>query len=162
MNARRLLVAGCAVAAVAAAPASALADSQPQVVTGVVSSVVAVTPSAVTLTGMTPGSSTPASGAGTIGVVATSCYDVTIADALNAGYLKNGTTAFSQKLQWKVGSGSFAELSGTPADVAIDQPITLAQTFNMTYQQRLNGENVPAGSYTTTATVTGVSSACAA
>jgi len=165
-----LIAASVAAGALAAAPAALGASgSGNQVVTGTVASAISVTPSTpVLLAGGTlvPGSSSAATGSGTVAVVSTDRYCLTIADTTNGGKLTNTLGApagqFTSRLQWKspdagaaAGAGSFADLTGTAANVAINQTNTLLQTWNINYSQTLSGENVPSGVYQTTAAFTG-------
>lgn len=159
---RPALATAAAIAAIAAFAPAADAASGDQIVTGTVLSAITVTPTPVTLTGMTPGSATPAAGTGTVAVTSTDCYGLSVSDATNDGYLKSGSNAFTARLKWKYGAGSFADLVTAPATVAAPQPVTLASTYDISYQQPLANQNVPAGVYSTSATFTAASSSCPA
>ncbi len=151
-----------ALAGMALAPAAqAASGTGGQVITGSVLSVITVTPAPVTLTGMSPGSSTPASGSGLVAVTSTDCYSLSVSDAANDGYLKSGLNAFTSRLQWRNGTtGTFVDLLTAPATAAANRPVTLGATYTMNYQQPQADQNVPAGAYTTTATFTGTTSSC--
>jgi len=160
----RTIATAAATAAFAAAAivpaADAATGSGGQLVTGTVLSAITVTPTPVILTGMSPGSATPASGTGTVAVTSTDCYTLSVSDATNNGFLTFGSNAFTARLQWKLGAGTFADLVTASTTVAANQPVTLATNHSISYQQPLAGQNVPAGAYTTTATFTGASSTC--
>lgn len=147
------------VAAALAPAAHAAAGSGGQLVTGTVLSVITVTPTPVVLTGLTPGSATPATGSGNVVVNSTDCYTLSVSDPTNGGYLKSLTNAFTARLQWKYG-GAFADLTGTAATVAANEPVTAAKTYGLAYQQPLDTQWVPAGAYSTTATFTASTSSC--
>lgn len=159
---RRIALAGAwlALGAAVLAPAATAADGA-QVVTGTVASAITVTHTAVGLSEMSHGSTTPASGSGTVTVVSTDCYSVAISDPANGGYLKSAANnAFGTRLQWKLGTGSFTDLLPTPANLATHQPVTLGKTYEVDYQQLLGEQNVPAGVYSTSVTFTAASSSC--
>jgi len=164
MTFRRRTAVAAAMSTLAAAAFAPAADAATgdggQLVTGTVVSAITVTPTPVVLTGMTPGSTTPASGTGAVEVTSTDCYTLSVSDATNDGFLKSGANAFTARLQWKNGAGSFADLVTASATVAANRPVTLAETYSLSYQQPLAGQNVPTGVYTTTATFTGATAAC--
>jgi hypothetical protein len=151
-------VAAMAATAVVVPAASAASGSGGQVVSATVLSAIAVAPTPVVLTDITPGSGY-STGSGNVVVTSTECYTLSVSDP-SGGRLKSGANAFTSHLEWALGSGPFTALSATPVTVAANEPNTLGKAYSIAYQQPLAGENVPVGAYTTTATFTAASSSC--
>ena len=94
-------------------------------------------------------------------MTSTDCYDLSVSDPLNNGYLKSATDAFTTHLQWRVGgTGPFTDLLAQPATVASNEGVTLGRNYAIAYQQPLASQNVPTGAYSTTATFTASTSSC--
>ena len=154
----KLFLLSAVVAVLLALPASALAaqGSGGQAIAGTVLDTIAVVPVPVTMSGMTPGSSTPASGSGNVVVTSTSCYNLSVSDPTNDGYLQGASpgNAFTARLTWRTGTNAFQDLTSGNKSVATLQGVTLGRTHAIDYQQPLAGQNVAADLYTTTATFT--------
>jgi hypothetical protein len=167
---KALLAGAAALSVLAVTPAAnAASGSGSQVVSGTVTSAISVVATAVTLSGFSPGSATPATGTGTATVVSTDPYCLTIADSTgNAGKMKGATTnqLTANQLQWKdtdvaalAAAQAYRALSATATGIAgtggSGQPNTLGQLWNLSYSLSLAGDNLPTDTYSTTATITG-------
>ena len=161
-----LFASAAVIAAFAAAPsaqaACGLTDCQQ--VTGTVASALSLTASTpVTLTNNgTPGSlstgtaAAPATGSGTVAVISTDQYCVTIKDAnATGGLLTNllgaGSGQFTQPIQWALGAGPLSALGNTAANFAINQSGTLGRTYTVNYNQTMANQFAPSGAYAVTA-----------
>ena len=145
-----------------------------QQVSGTVASALSVTASSPVLIGNgTPGtlslggSAAPATGSGTVAVVSTTNYCLSVGDTGNDGFLTNALGAsagqFTNRLQWSSATSGVVASANTPAalrntgttgvpgTIASSAPNTLGKTFTIDYSLALAGQNVPAGVYNTTA-----------
>lgn len=163
-----LATAAFAGSSTAAQAACGLTDCQQ--VTGTVASALSVTastPVALSNTGV-PGqlslgaSAAPATGQGTVDVVSTTGYCISVADTGNDGLLTNQLGAafgqFTNRLQWSSATSGVDASAGTPAALRnttsalhTNAANTLLKTYTINYSLALAGQNVPAGVYATTA-----------
>lgn len=163
-----LLATAAVVAAFAVAPSAQAACglTDCQLVQGTVASVLSLTastPVAISNNGLgtldTGTSAADATGAGTVAVVSTNRYCVTVVDANgNGGLLKQTaplTGAFTQPINWSRDGGAFGALLNDPlaaGSVFVSNAAgTLGTTYNVAWKQVMAGQNVPSGAYTVTA-----------
>lgn len=161
-----LIAAAAAISALAIVPAAnAASGSGGQLVSGTVVSAISVVGAPVTLTGFTPGAGAPATGSGDVTVVSTDAYCLSVADATNAGKMKDLLgDATANALQWKTADASalaaanaFRPLGaslGVAGTAGSGVPTTLGKLWAIDYSIDLSSDNLPAGLYTTTATFT--------